>query len=252
VGMLVPVIGLVQVGQQAMADRYTYLPEIGLAIALTWGAKGLLGSGPFGVRLGGAASALVLVALTLGARQQTSYWRDSETLWNRALACNSENAVAHWNLGRVLCDQGHVAESIEHLQEALRIRPDFAEVYNNLGVACAKQQKFDDANAYYQKALKLNPDHAKAHANFGTTLYRQGRVAEAIAEFQSALDLNPDDVAAHSNLGAALASQGRFDEAIDHYRKALNLAVGQNNAALASTLRARIKLCQDGSPHREN
>ncbi len=256
-GMLVPVIGLVQVGQQARADRYTYLPQIGLAIALAWQAKGASASWSYRALAYGAAAALVLAALMRCAWQQTSYWRDSETLWNRTLACTSGNVlahvnlgvalrdqgrvpeaidqyrealkiqpnyvVAHNNLGTALCDQGHVEDAIAELDEAIRLKPDYAEAYNSLGVAFAKQQRFDEAIAQYQKALALEPDDAKAHNNWGVALREQRRTAEAITHYETALAINPRYAEAHYNYGIALAAQERLDAASLQYRTALEI-----------------------------
>ena len=263
-GMLVPVIGLVQVGQQAMADRYTYLPQIGLAMALAWAAKRMFENWPNRAWLYGVASALVLAALMGCAWRQTTYWADSETLWNRALACTSQNGLAHVNLGVALRDQGRPTEAIEQYQKALAVRPkdataenhwgvalcdlgrareaighfekalaidpDYAAAHNNLGGALADADQLDEAIRHYRRAIELNPSQANAHYNLGNALAKQGRFKEALAEFQRSIDVNPNSAEAHSNLGLFLAGAGRFDEAIVHLRKAVALRPGLVNA----------------------
>ena len=136
-GMLVPVIGLVQLGSQAMADRFTYLPQIGLCIALAWAATDVCRSLSYRRWLCGIVSALVLAVLMGCAWRQTSFWHDSETLWTHTLACTSQNSVAHNNLGNALAGRGQVDEAITHYQKALEIKPDYAEAHNNLGNALA-------------------------------------------------------------------------------------------------------------------
>ena len=134
-GMLVPVIGLVQVGSQAMADRYTYLPQIGLCMAVTWGVAQLAVSWRYRFRVCGAAAALAVLVLMGLAWRQTSYWRDSETLWTHTLACTARNFLAHYNLGVALAERGQVDAAIAHYQKALEIKPDYAEARNNLDLA---------------------------------------------------------------------------------------------------------------------
>jgi tetratricopeptide (TPR) repeat protein len=167
-GMLVPVIGIVQVGSQGMADRYTYLPEIGLAIAIVWAASTALRSP---TRKRGnlpivAAVAILLAVLMAMSWRQTSYWRSSEALWTRALDCTGDdNVVAHINLGWALKDQGRLGEAIEQYRRALEIRPDSAEARNKLGVALALQGKLDEALAEFILAVKFDPQNAGFRAN---------------------------------------------------------------------------------------
>ena len=202
--MLVPVIGIVQVGAQARADRYTYLPQIGLYVLLTWAAADLCaGWRHRRVVLGGLAT-IILVALIFCARTQTSYWRNSESLWTHTLACTSDNCIAHNNLGNALLQKGNVDEAIAHYQKALQIKPDYAEAHNNLGNALLQKGNVDEAITHYQKALQINPDYAEAHNNLGIALLQKGNVDEAIAHFQKALQIKPDNAEAHNNLGNAL------------------------------------------------
>jgi tetratricopeptide (TPR) repeat protein len=221
--MLAPVIGIVQVGAQVRADRYTYLPQIGLCLLLTWAAADLCAGWRHRRAVLGGGSTIILVALIFCARTQTAYWRNSESLWTHTLACTSDNFIGHNNLGIALFKTGHVDEAMVHYQKALEIKPDFAEAHNNLGNFLFQKGSVDEAMVHYQKALEINPDYAKAHYNLGNALIQKGRVDEAIAHFQKALQINPDYADAHNNLGYALIQKGRVDEAIAHFQKALQI-----------------------------
>jgi len=221
--MLVPVIGIVQVGAQARADRYTYLPQIGLYVLLTWAVVDLCaGLRNRRVVLGGCAT-IILVALIFCARVQTAYWRNSESLWAHTLACTSDNYIAHDSLGNALFQKGSVDEAIIHFQKALKINPDYEEACYNLGNALFQKGNVDEAIVHYQQALEINPVYAEAQNNLGIALLRKGNVDEAIIHYQKALEIKPDHAEAHYNLGNALLQKGRVDEAIVHYQKALEI-----------------------------
>jgi len=244
VGMLVPVIGLVQVGLQSMADRYTYLPQIGLCIAVTWGVAQLAVSWRYRFRVYGAPAALAVLVLIGLAWKQTSYWRDSEALWTRALASTVRNSPAHLNLGLALAGRGQVDAAITHYQKALELKPSSSNAHNNLGLALAQKGQADEAIANFQKAVEIKPDYANAHQNLGVALEGRGQSDVAIAHYQRALELKPDypDIT-HNNLGSALARRGQLDAAIVHFRKALELrpdyAEARNNLDLALRLRGQ-------------
>ncbi|MGO8743220.1 MAG: tetratricopeptide repeat protein, partial [Limisphaerales bacterium] len=222
-GMMIPVIGMVQISYYAHADRYTYLPQIGLYLLLTWAAAELCaGWRHRRVMLGGCAT-VILVALIFCARAQTAYWRNSELLWTHTLACTSDNFIAQNNLGNALVQEGAVDEAIAHFQKALQIKPDYAEAHNNLGNALLQKGSVNEAMVHYQKALQIQPDYADAHYNLGNALLQRGAVAEAIVHFQKALQIQPDYAQAHNNLGNALLQTGAVDEAIAHYQKALQI-----------------------------
>jgi tetratricopeptide (TPR) repeat protein len=235
VGMMIPVIGIVQISYYAHADRYTYLPQIGLYILLTWTVVELTASWR-GRRwvLGGGAMVVLAVLITC-ARAQTTYWRDSESLWTHTLACTSGNSIAHNNLGNVFHDQGRMDEAIAQYQRALEIKPDDDEVHYNLGNVFLQLGRMDEAIAHYQKALAINPNYAKAHNNLGTAFRQQGRLEEAITQFQKALEIKPDYAEVHNNLGVVFTQQERMEEAISHFQKALaikpNYVEAQNNLA---------------------
>jgi tetratricopeptide (TPR) repeat protein len=221
--MLAPVIGIVQVGAQARADRYTYLPQIGLYLMLTWGAaEGCAGWRHRRAMLGGLAT-VILAALMFRARAQTAYWRNSELLWTHTLACTADNYIGHNNLGNALLKKGRVDEAITHFQKALEIQPAFAEAHNNLGNVQFQNGNMDEAIAQYQIALQINPDYAMARYNLGNALIKNGRLDEALTQFQMALQINPDYAEAHNNFGYALIQNKSMDEAIAHFQKALQI-----------------------------
>jgi tetratricopeptide (TPR) repeat protein len=221
--MLAPVIGIVQVGAQARADRYTYLPQIGLYLLLAWAAADLCAGWRHRRVVLGGLSAGILTALIVCARAQTAYWRNSESLWTHTLACTSDNFIGQNNLGDALSKMGKVNEAITHLQKALQIKPGFAEAHNNLGNALLQKGNVDEAIAHCQRALEIKPDFAGAHNNLGNALLQKGNVDEAIVHYQQALEINPDRAEARINLGSALLQKGRVDEAIAQYQQALQI-----------------------------
>ena len=231
-GMLVPVIGLVQVGSQAMADRYVYLPQIGLYVLVTWLVAELtIRFRQRLVMLAGLA-AIVLATLTYRACVQTEYWSNSETLWRHALASTPKDiwaqnvlgyAIVHNNLGSALLQDGQTDEAIAQFQAAHNVDPQNAAACYNLGNAFLQQGRMDDAIAQFRQALKLNPNNAIASYNLGNALLQQGHVDEAMAQFQNAQKRGLADAGAFFDLGNALLQAGRVDDAIAQYREALKL-----------------------------
>jgi tetratricopeptide (TPR) repeat protein len=199
-GMLVPMIGFVQISYYAHADRYTYLPQIGIYAAITWLVAEWQVSR---VALGGLMAG-VLALFMICAWQQTAYWQNSETLWTYTLACTTDNDIAQDNLGIVLMQKGKMDAAITCFQQALQIRPDFAEAHDDLGNALLQMGKVDAAITHCQRALQIKPDDAEACVNLGNALFRKGRVDEAIAQYQKALQIKPELAMAHNNLGAVL------------------------------------------------
>jgi len=223
IGMLVPVIGLVQAGQQSLADRYAYLPSVGLLILLVWGAHALTRHSRPAALLAGLAAAASLGLCLAWTRTQLAYWQNSETLFRHALAVTQNNYVAHNNLGFYLFDQGHPDAAIQEYQSAIALQPADAEAHNNLGVALAKLGHPAEALAQYQTALRLKPGYAEVHYNLANLLARSGKADDAITEFQAAVRLQPDHVTAHNNLGVLLSNQGRVGDAIAEFAIALRL-----------------------------
>jgi protein O-mannosyl-transferase len=222
-GMLVPAIGILQVGSQAQADRYTYLPQIGLYLALTWiAADWCAGRRSRGLMLGGF-SVVILVALIFCARTQTAHWRNNESLWTHTLACTADSLTARINFGNALLEQGRVDEAMVHYQKALQLRPDDPEANVSFGYGLIQKGKPAEAAGYFQKALANKPNHAAAHNDLGNVLARKGAVDEAIVHFQEALRIKPDYAEASYNLGNALFEKGDLGAAITSYRKALQI-----------------------------
>jgi Flp pilus assembly protein TadD len=290
-GMLLPVIGLVQFGVQAVADRFSYLPQIGLCIALVWAVAEACRSWPYRRWLYGVTSALVLAGFMGCAWRQTSFWRDSETLWTHALACTLRNFTAHDNLGLALAHCGQVDQAIAHYQKALEIKPDYALAHNNLGVVLARRGQVDEAIVQFQRAVEIKPNDMKAHNNLAMALTARGRLKEAMRHYRKVLEIKPDYADAHNDLAwllatcpvaalrngaeavhharqanqlsdskrpgildtlsAAYAEAGRFPEALAAARKALELAVQQNNRPLVDALRAHIALYEAGRPYHQ-
>src|SRR5213075_387765 len=205
-GMLVPVIGLVQVGWQGRADRYTYLPQIGLYIAGTWAVADWTALYRHQRTILSTAAIIVIAALSGRAWVQTSYWRDSETLFRHALGVTVNNDVAENNLGIVLLGQGKLDEAISLLQSAVDLRPDNSPAHENLAKALLQKGRVTDALVHYRKLLELQPDNMEVHNIVGTVLVQQGRVREGVEEWQKVLEIQPDNGNALNNLGWMLAS----------------------------------------------
>jgi len=230
VGTLLPVIGLVQVGNQSLADRYTYIPSLGLLLVLVWGARELAaqwrGWAVVSTVLATAA-AVLCVAMT---RRQIGYWQDDETVWTRAVAVTGRNDKAGYNLGVAcfnrgvtLAEQGAFAEAIPCYERAIQLSPDKDDAHSSLAYALLKTGRLAQAAAEYATVLRLNPGDAESHNNLGYILARQGRPDDAIPHLTEALRLNPDYPEAHDNLGAVLASRGRYAEAAAQFRESLRL-----------------------------
>ena len=244
VGTLVPVIGLVQVGAQAMADRYTYVPLIGLLFMITWGVADLLGSWRYGKPALAVAAISLLSALMVCTFLQLKYWKNSITLFEHTLQVTNNNSQIHNNLGNVLTQRGNLQEAISHYTKALEISPNYAEAHINIGVALTKQGRFKEAIKHYSAALKLKSNSAELHNNLGVALYSQGDVRGAIENYLTAVQLKPDYAEAHNNLGNGLAKLGKLAEAEIHYSKALKLRAdypqAHNNLGVALARQGKL------------
>jgi Flp pilus assembly protein TadD len=223
VGTLVPVIQLVQTGEHALADRYTYIPSLGLLIMVVWGAHEMTRGWRYQVMGLSAAGVVAIVLCAAMTRQQLGYWQNDETLFRHTLAVTENNHVAHNNFGMALLNEGRVDEAITQFQEAIRIKPDYALAYYNLGTTLDKKGQVDEAIGLFQEAVNLASDYADARNNLGLALLGKGRVDEAISQFQEIIRLSPDYVDAHINLGMALDAKGQTDAAISQLQEALRL-----------------------------
>ena len=277
-GTLVPVIGIVQVGSQAMADRYTYIPLIGIFVIITLGAAELLQKMPSRKIILGVLAGVSLSACAVVTSHQLKYWKDSLTLFEHTLAVTEGNYLMHNNYANVLSGLGRQAEAASHLAEALRFLPNSPEIHNNYGNVLRETGKLDEAIEQYKVALKLNPDFTLAHYQLGvalaakgdyegviqqyrlyagtavdladirqglaTELAKEGKVDDAVNQFQQAMIVNPDSTEVLSNFGFALAQSGKPKEAIEYYDKVLakdpNNVITHGRLALALAALSRF------------
>lgn len=238
-GMLIPMIGVMQVGSQAHADRYAYLTQVGLYILLASAACRWLAGRRYGNQILAVASVVAIAALTAQSAQQTSYWQNGETLWRHTLDVTSNNQLAHNNLGAVLVQQKHFDEAISEFREAIDIQhsfrgaPEYVDAQNNLGNALMqslpnvessrRSAQIDEAIAHLNTALEAKPDFAEAWTNLATALVHKGDLDEAIVDYRKALEIDANLPEANGNLGNALLQQGKVDDAITSYQKAIEL-----------------------------
>ena len=220
-GTLAPVIGIIQVGTQSMADRYSYLPSIGLFIAVVWAARdwGVLPGARAPAILGGLAAAICLV---LTARQAT-FWENSETLFLHAIQSTKDNYVAYDSLGRCAEIKGQTNEAIDYMETAVRIQPKFTRSLNDLGRVLLGTDRIDEALTHLQKAVSLDPGFADARYNLGYALLAKGRVGEALDQFQAQVNLQPADFKAQNNMGTVLLQNGLAGDAIAYLQKAAEI-----------------------------
>lgn len=227
--MLLPVAGFIKVGMHSHADRFTYLPQIGIYLAVTWWLSDLGALARIGRLSSGILMGCLVGALMVCAWKQTTYWKDSDTLWARALACNADNEMGHYGVGNYFLKKEKWADAITEYQKALQIRPDFPEAECNLGVALDGEGKVDEAIVHYQRMVAFKPDYADAYYNLGFGLQKQGRMDEAVVQYQKALQLDPDDANVYNNLGLIFAQAGKVDEAISEFQKAIATLPGHIN-----------------------
>ena len=223
-GTLIPMIGLVQIGAQARADRYMYVPMVGLLIVVAWGSIDVIARWP---RARGTVTAVAFVACASCVALTTvqlGYWRDSESLFAHALAVTTGNYVAEHNLGLAIAgNPARLPEAIEHYRAALAIRPDSVEAHSDLGSALANTGQLPAAATEYEAALRLAPDAAIPHNNLGNVFFQMKLLEQAIREYEAALRIRPDYAEAHNDLGAAFATSGRMDAAIEQFQAALRI-----------------------------
>ena len=222
-GTLIPVIGLLQVGGQAMADRYTYLPLIGLYIIVAWGLRDLLSRFRYQRAISIVILLLVTGTLIKVSSQEVTFWQNSGTLFGRALEVTRRNYVAHNNLGTYLASQGKTEEAIAHFEKARDINPNYDLSSFNIGLAYASRHQYQKAIPYYREALAKNPEFALAYQKIGFALYRVDRFDQAVENFEKALRINPAYAEAYNHMGAALVRLGEIDRAIACFRQALRI-----------------------------
>jgi protein O-mannosyl-transferase len=289
-GMLVPVLGVINVGWQLRADRYTYLPQIGLYLLVTWSIAEISTSWRYRGEILGAGAGIIIAALTWLAWVQTSHWKDGGSLWTYTLAVTSDNDFAHYGLACFLDEKGQTNEAILEFEKAIHIRPRFVKAQNNLARVLFQQGRLEEAIAHLQASLKTWSDNPETHNMLGAVLFQAGRVNEAIAQWEQTLKIQPADWVPRNGLAwvfatypdasirdgrravdlaqgalhlsggknplifrtlaAAYAESGRFAEAIDAAQRGLDLATVQGNSALAENLRSNIALYEANSPLR--
>jgi protein O-mannosyl-transferase len=288
-GTLVPVIGFVQVGDQAMADRYMYLPLTGIFIMLAWSAAEIINRIHARKFVPAIISALIIITLLICTRIQLSYWQNSVTLFERALAVTKNNYTMHYDLGYELISQGHLDEGIRHYRQATEIAPENTHIRYNLANALCSQGKIDEAIGEYRKVIGYDKNYADAYNNLGYALLPQGKLDEATACFREALKIKPDMVnalaglarimAIHPNpntrdaaiavelseraakltnnqnakvpdtLAVSYTAVGRLDEAIKTEETALKLAIAENDTQLIDSIRKVLTLLKERKPY---
>jgi tetratricopeptide (TPR) repeat protein len=290
-GTLVPVVGLVQVGSQSMADRYTYLPLIGIFIIVAWGMpRGMLEK-RVPKLVATAAAAALLGFCAVKCRSQIGYWKNSETLLRHDIEVTGDNWLACNNLALALCEAGKQQEAMEYFAQALRLRPDYAESHFNLGLALAGLGRVPEAIEYWENAVRIKPDYAEAHYNLGLALEQTGKIGDAAQHWAQAIHVRPDFVEARNKLAwllatvppmeggdpleavnlaegtckltdnrvpmyldtlaAAYAAAGRLNDAIVTAQKAIDLARSAGQTQLVSELEGRLQLYRAGQPYRQ-
>jgi tetratricopeptide (TPR) repeat protein len=267
--MLLPAIGLVPLRYYAFADRYTYVPLIGIFIVAVWGAVDLLGRSLYGRIAGGFIAAAVLLTCSICSAEQAVVWHNSYTLWSHALKVDANNVIANTHMGSLLirsdrcreaepyfrkavdvCQrrgyttagpyrdladalwlQGKSREAIVFYLRALEIDPNSGKTHHKVGIGLLGQGKFQDAEEHFLTALVLEPKSPELHANLGAALYNQGRFSAAAAHLVEAVRLRPNYAKGHNMLGMALESQGKLGEAIHHYSQAAQIDPGLSEAS---------------------
>lgn len=222
-GTLVPAIGLVHVGNQAMADRFTYVPLIGIFIVVAWGACDLAAYWPRHNLILGAAAALVMGGCVVATGFQLQHWKNGETLFRHAVAATRNNHVACNYLAIALAKQGKNDEALTYFHQALQLRPHYADAHNNLGFALAQQGKVEEGVLHYHAALAINPNSILARNNLALALAGQRKYGEAETEFSQLLRLKPNDPDTRYNLANALMAQGKFQQAAEQFQQLLRL-----------------------------
>ncbi len=290
-GTLVPVIGLVQVGSQSMADRYTYIPLIGIFIIATWGIADISARWQNRKILLSLSSASVLAAIIISAWFQTHYWQNSITIFTHTLNITNHNSVAHYELGLAFEHTGKLNKAVLHYNEALKINPDYAQAHNNLGTVLARQENMEAAIYHYDQALQIDPDYSKACYNLAKAYLTLNKIETAIYYLQEALRIDPDMTIALFNLSwiyatsenektrngikavelaeklckltkykqplgldalsAAYAEAGKYDDAVFTAGKALELVLLYGPEELVSGINKRLSLYKSGRPYRQ-
>jgi Tfp pilus assembly protein PilF len=234
---LLPVIGIFQTGGQAMANRYTYVPLIGIFIAVAWGGAELVtrwrpgGRSP--AQAACALAILALVACAVAAQRAVQPWRGSIPLYENALSINPRNNIIRLNLGNVFVERGDAERGMEHFRTALEVDPDYIDAHHNLGLALAGRKHYNEAVTHYNEILRIRPDHAIAHNSLAKALRAQGRGEQAAHHFSRAIELGLDWRQTHYDLASLLHQNGDLPGAIQHYQRTLEIDPNHGGAKRA-------------------
>jgi tetratricopeptide (TPR) repeat protein len=244
--VLLPVSGLIQVGSHSRADRYTYVPLVGIFLMIVWGVVEVLSRSRSPKLLAGIIVAALLLACGWRTQDQLRHWRNAESLFSHALAVTRDNDLALNNVGyHIMTSAGQVDEAMDYFRRAITINPNGVEQWDNLGFALVRKGQNADAVPCFEAALRLNPQHANTHNNLGNALSNLGRIDEAIGHYRLALQVRPDYAEAQNNLGIALVQKGELDEAMVHFRAAVQYkpgySVAHNSLGNVLTLRGHFQ-----------
>jgi|WetSurMetagenome_2_1015567.scaffolds.fasta_scaffold00812_16 protein O-mannosyl-transferase len=243
-GMLVPVIGIIQVGAQAHADRYTYLPSVGIFIMVVWTLSGLLEKYPQHKPILACGFTFVLFCLSIATWLQTGYWRTTETVFRRAVAVTANNYTAHSLLGDALAAGKQMEMAQSEYEKALKIYPRFAEAHSKLGMLLAGQGLGDEAISHYEEALSINPRCTSAHLNIAAALAEKGELEKAVSHYSEALQIDPESSLAQNGLGVVMAKMEKMNEAIQHLTRAIDICPAcpepHNNLGRVLTLQGHL------------
>jgi len=240
-GTLIPVIGFIPLEKHLIADRYAYLPLIGIFVIIAWGVPELLKKWHYRKNVLKASAGILILTLMPITWIQVSHWKSSITVFKHAITVTDKKypgfSVAHFNLGIALVAEGKNEEAISHYKMAIKIKPDYAAVHNNLGSALVAEGKNEEAISHYKIAIELKPDSAAVHNNLGSALVAEGKIEYAISYFKLAIVLYSASGRAYNNLGNALVAEGKIEEAISHYKTAIKInpdfCVAHNNLGTA-------------------
>jgi len=246
---LLPVIGIIPVGNNAMADRYHYLPSIGVAIMLAWGIPSLIKSENIRKKILFPVSIATIAIMAALAWQQCGYWKNSTELWTHALCVTRDNSLAHNNIAYDLFEKGKIKEAIDHCNEAIRLVPDYVDAYNNRGIIYDRLGQYQLAIENYNKAIAIKTDYAYAYYNRGIVYAKTGQYQLAIEDYNKAIAIEPDYADAYNNRGVVYSKLSQYQRAIEDYTKAISLkqdyADAYNNRGITYFKQGSKKICCD-------
>jgi len=227
-GTLIPVIGFITLGpHHLIADRYAYLPLIGIFIIAAWGVPELISKWRYKEKVLSISVGIIIPTLLVTTWWQVNHWKNSITVFKHAIRVTDKkypgSPVVHNNLGIALVAEGKNEEAISHYKMAIKLKPSHANAHNNLGNALSAERKIEEAISHYKMAIKIKPSHANAHNNLGNALSAERKIEEAISHYKMAIKIKPDFAEAYFNLGAFLSADGKNEEAISHYKMAIKI-----------------------------